>query len=832
MADTPREPHSARPGAARYQPLVIVLAAVCLGILADRRLGVSMFCWWAAAGAAWPAWFWLWRTGHHRVAELVLLAAVAACAGAWHHCRWSLFAEDDLGCFARDEAGPTCVEAVAVKGGRHMPAPEPDPMQIIPRGDRTRLDLDVVAIRDGAEWRPASGRATLIVDGHLLGVHAGDRVRVFGQLAAPSSARNPGEFDFAQHARADRQRAVLRAEYPDCVSILDHAGGLTPWQLLDAARTGGEKLLWQHLDPRHVGLAAALLLGDREELGAKQSAGFQETGTAHLLAISGLNLAIVVLALGWLLRMLRVPPVRAAVILAVAAVGYTILTDAQPPVVRAMILVLAWTASQILGRRPLPFNALAAAGLVVLAFNPAELFRVGTQLSFLAVAGLMWFTPAWFGVEDDPLDELIEKTRPWLSRSLRRVGRGTWELTRTTAVIWALALPLVMARFHLLSLVAIPLNTLFWFPVGAALIGGYALLALGWLCPPLGAVAAWVCNLGLGLMDEGISLARTVPHGHDWVPGPAEWWLVGFYGALGLFAAAPRLRPPRRWACAMLAGWTGVGFFAAMLHDRPPLECTFLSVGHGSAVVVTLPSGETMLCDAGCFSSPYRGARSISECLWDRGVTHLDAVILSHADADHYNAVPELLQRFSVGVVYVSPMMFFDESYPLKTLREKLEAAGVPIRELRAGDRLDGGEDCRIEVLHPPGRGIVGNDNANSLVLDVEYAGHRILLPGDLESPGLDDVTAESPLDCDVLMVPHHGSRGSNPPGLAAWCAPEVAVISGGLNPDPSETEAAYRSAGANVLNTARVGAVRVAIGPEGIETTTVVQGEGDGGTP
>ncbi|MCX7426907.1 MAG: ComEC/Rec2 family competence protein, partial [Planctomycetia bacterium] len=715
---------------------------------------------------------------------------------------------------------------IAVKGGRRMPAPEPDPMQIIPRGDRTRLEIDVVGIRDGAGWQPASGRATLLVDGHLLGIHAGDRVRIFGQLASPSAARNPGEFDFAQHARADRQRSVLRSEYTDCVSVVDRASGLTPWQLLDALRTGGEGLLWRHLDVRHAGLATALLLGDREELGAKQTAGFQETGTAHLLAISGLNIGIVVLTLAWLLRMARVPPVRAAVILAVVAVGYTILTDAQPPVVRAMILVLVWTASQLLRRRALPFNALAAAGLVVLALNPAELFRVGTQLSFLAVAGLMWLAPAWFGRQTDPVDKLVEETRPWLSRSIRRSVRSARHMTFLSAAIWALALPLVMARFHLFSLVAIPLNTLLWLPVGAALVSGYALLALGWLCPPVGVVAAWVCNISLWAIDTGIDLARVVPLGHVWVPGPPEWWLVGFYGALGLFAAVPRLRPPRRWAVALLAAWSGVGFAAAKMSEKPPLECTFLSVGHGSAVVLALPSGKTMLCDAGCFGSPYRGAKSIAECLWQRGVTHVDAVVLSHADADHYNALPELLGRFSVGVVYVSPMMFFDENYPLKHLREAIATAGVPMRELRAGDVLDGGEDCRIEVLHPSGRGIVGNDNANSLVLSVEYRGRRILLPGDLEPPGLDDVMAELPLDCDVVMVPHHGSRRSNPPGLAAWCTPEAAVISGGLDPDPTATEAAYRDSGVKVFNTARLGAVRVTIEPGGVSMCSFRESE------
>jgi competence protein ComEC len=193
-------------------------------------------------------------------------------------------------------------------------------------------------------------------------------------------------------------------------------------------------------------------------------------------------------------------------------------------------------------------------------------------------------------------------------------------------------------------------------------------------------------------------------------------------------------------------------------------------------------------------------------------------VILSHADADHYNLLPTLLERFSVGVVYVSPVMFDEPSRALTALEEAIDEAGGPIREVFANDRLRGGEGCVIEVLHPPRRGVLGSDNANSLVLAIEYHGRRILLPGDLEPPGLDDVLAEKPWDCDVLLAPHHGSRRSNPPGLAAWSTPEWVIISGGLADYQAETEATYRAAGGQVLLTGRIGAVQVLVEDGGME--------------
>jgi competence protein ComEC len=351
-----------------------------------------------------------------------------------------------------------------------------------------------------------------------------------------------------------------------------------------------------------------------------------------------------------------------------------------------------------------------------------------------------------------------------------------------------------------------------------ALVSGFGVLVFGWLLPPLAGVFGACCDGSLWLLQSCVETARRVPWSHFWVPGPADWWLCGFYGGLALVAAFPALRPPRRWCVALAAGWTAVGFAPSVLRSPAGrLECTFLSVGHGCSVLLELPSGQTMLYDAGHMGSPELGARSVAACLWSRGITHLDALVLSHADADHYNMVPELLDRFSVGAVYVSPVMFERENRAMLALRKAIDEAKVPVREVFSGDLLQAGEGCRIDVLHPPRRGVIGEDNANSVVLAIEYLGRRILLPGDLESPGLEDVLAERPWDCDVLLAPHHGSRSSNPPGLAEWCSPEWVVVSGSLDSYQAETRATYRAANAEVLHTGEAGAISVRIDARGM---------------
>jgi len=821
MSAAATQPETEPPRAAAYQPLVIVLVAASTGIMADRLLGLALAAWWTTAGVAWVAWIALWRRRRDRTACVLLLLSVAACAGLWHHLRWSLFAQDELGRYARPAAQPACVEAIAIKGPRRLPAPPYNAMRIIPPLDRTRIEVKLVGIRDGARWRPASGRARLTVDGHLLGVYAGDRLRIFAQLSAPRLPQNPGDFNYAAYHRTRRRLSQLRSEYPDCVTVVGRGHPLNPRRWIDHVRSAGRRLLRRYLDERRAELAATVLLGAREEIGTRRMQAFTETGTVHLLAISGLHVGIVAGALFLGLRLVLVPRSRAVLVVAAATVLYTVLTDARPPAIRATILVLMLCASTYLARRAIPFNSLAAAALVVLVLNPADLFGTGVQLSFIAVAGLMWFAPDWLGLASGQgtLDRLLLQSRPWPLRTLWVFWRGARYLMLASVMIWLVTLPLVMARFHVFTPVGVVLNTLLWLPMAFALVSGFGVLVFGWLLRPLGAVFGWCSNGSLWLLESCVQTARDVPLSHFWVPGPANWWLVGFYGGLGALAAFPAIRPPRRWCLALLAGWIAIGFMPAALRGhRDRLECTFLSVGHGCAVLIELPSGQTMLYDAGQFGSSEYGARSVAASLWSRGITHLDAVLLSHADADHYNMLADLLERFSVGVIYVSPVMFQFESPPIVALHRAIQESGVPVREVFAGDRLQAGDECLIEVLHPPRRGLPESDNANSIVLAIEYRGRRMLLPGDLETPGLDALLAEEPWDCDVLLAPHHGSRRSDPPGLSAWCTPEWVIISGSVNSYQPETAATYRAAGAQVLHTAEVGAVNVTIAPAGVE--------------
>ncbi len=802
-----------------YHPLLIILVPLAAGMVVDSYASIGFGVWLVGTVVGCGAWWLISRRGRVASAWVCLGAALLSLGAAAHHRAWNLFRSDELGLFATGGSYPVCLEAIALRPARELRRPAYHPLSAGPRLSRSRLEVRVTAIRDGIHWRSASGRSVVLVDGGLPGVRSGDRVRIWGVLSLPEAPANPGAFDFATDARGRRRLSEIRIEHPAAVNVLSAAWRYSPRGLADQVRAYGDRVIWENMSRSRAGLTEALLIGGREELDRDTSDAFMETGTVHLLSISGLHVSFLAGFIWLALRLGVVSRVASQWCVALATVGYAILIDAEPPAVRATIMVLAVCVATLGGRTLRPMNTLAAAALAVLAWNPADLFHVGPQLSFLAMVALLRLSPAlWRRRVEDPLDRLIERTRPAPEKALRAVGRAAWQATWLGAVVWLVSVPLVLAHFNLVTPVAVLLSPLLALPVALGLSSGFVMLAFGWLLPPVAAVAAWICDTSLAIVEWSVVAAGNLPGSHFWLPGPSIAWVTGLYLLWGVLTCFPRQRINWSWRVACTAGWCVVGLVPAVWGHRAPdrLVATFLSLGRGTAVVLELPGGETILYDAGRQGSPDGAVRTISGCLWSAGKRRLDAIVVSHPSVDHLNAVPDLARRFGVGGVHV-PSTFFD--VPADTtdvFREMLAEEGLECRPIWAGDRLAVGGGCTIQVLHPPKDGVLGGDDANSLVLTVEFQGRRILLAGDLAPPGLDDVIAEEPRGFDVVLVPDHGSAAAQPARLAEWARPKFVIISGSNTQGRSAQEECQRL-GARVLHTSDAGAVRVVIDNAGV---------------
>jgi competence protein ComEC len=403
-----------------------------------------------------------------------------------------------------------------------------------------------------------------------------------------------------------------------------------------------------------------------------------------------------------------------------------------------------------------------------------------------------------------------------------------WRTYRLSALLWLAVAPLAAAHHHLVS----PAGLLLLPPLGVltalAMLFGFPLLPLALIGGPVARWAALPMHWALLLCDRVVDWADASAWSYFYVGEVPEWWAWAFYLGMGLWLTQASLR--RRPLLGVTLGlvWVCVGLLGALgPTPEDELRITFLSVGHGGCVVLETPEGRTLLYDAGAIGGPEAAQRQIAPYLRSRGIRRIDEVFLSHADLDHFNGLIELTDRFTVGQVSCTPTFSAKKTPGVRHTLGELQRRNIPVRIVKAGDVLTTGS-VTLEVLHPPAVGPEGNENARSLVLFVSHNDHHVLLTGDLEGAGMDDVLRQQPRAVGVLMAPHHGSatRSVHPADLVKWAGPRVVVSCQGPPRRPEPTPQAYRSPDVIFLSTWAHGAITVRSGRGGlvVETFTTKQ--------
>jgi competence protein ComEC len=810
-------------------PLVPAALALTTGILVDRFGSVPLLFSLLVLVAGVIAWG-ATRLGRQSNLGLIYLAlAVAAFGAAFHHWQRDSYRADDIGNLATTEPRPVRLRGVIVEEPAISWRPVYDPLRSFASSDTTHTALEVSQLMGAEDWIPVSGRAWLVVTGHLQNFHVGDEVEVDGRLLKPEEPSNPGEFDHASYLR-DRHiqaevhiRRTTRAVHPV-------AEGWT-WTLrgrLAVIRSWGERQLRDVLDEDSAPMATALLLGESSAMTAEDWEKYVRSGVVHILIISGQHLMILSAFLWGVLRLVGIRRRQGAWIVGLFLLSYALLTGGRPPVMRAAVIMGVLCLAVYLRRPTLSANSLALAWIVVALLNPTDLFSPGCQLSFLAVAILYWGIRFWLRREPDPLQRLIEESRPPWLQALRWIGKRVVQAYAITWIILLLQAPLVASHNHLVSPIALIIGPPVIFFTFITLLAGFLLLLSCFLFGPLAPVFAAITETGLVACEKIVTWSDQLSWGHWYVGDVPAWWLWIFYPTLLVVLTHEPLRERWRWAGLAGIGWLCIGMIAGSARPTSDdLHCTFLAVGHGGCTVIELPGGRTVLYDSGAMNGPDVTRRQIAPFLWHRGIRRIDELILSHADLDHFNGLPALLERFPVGQVTTTPS-FADKSTPgVREALAAIERHAIPMRIVQAGDRLSSG-NVDIEVLHPPAQGPEGKENFRSLVLVIRHAGHSLMLTGDLEGPGLARVVDLLPPKVDVLMAPHHGSRAGdhvellNRSTLARLTHPWVMIsCQGWPRSSPSRADP-YAASGALYLGTWPHGAITVRSSSSQLEVETL----------
>ncbi|MDI3298306.1 MAG: ComEC/Rec2 family competence protein [Bacillota bacterium] len=652
----------------------------------------------------------------------------------------------------------------------------------------------------------------------------GELWRLCGRLAFPAGPDNPGGPDPRRELATRGVRATLQLDgWPRRQAPATAAGALRArvGRGAEAVRRGAVGVLERSLPPEEAAILASLLLNERSGLGEPLQRAFQLTGLVHLLSVSGLHV-------GFLVPWLELPWRRLGLGarwlgLAGGLGAYAAVTGGGPPVMRATLTALALRGGSVLLRRPHAPSALALAFLLVTGSRPERVGEVGLQLSFLATAGILGLLP---------LLRRIGRSR--LSAPLRWLAQGLLVSLAAQAAV----LPVLADRFGrvgpwgpLLNLAAGPLVALL-LPLGLA-----GLLAAA-LHPALAAALA-PAGLLARLLRLLVEAGSGLPGAERLLPPPG-WatlpWYAGLAGAMALAAGRPRAGPLRAAARAatFASGCAALLLWLLPAAPAPPVpEVVFLAVGQGDAALLRMPDGFSLLVDAGPERAP-----GVAEILRRMRIRRLEAVAVSHADADHAGGLPDLLRSLPVGELWLG-----DPPAPGdRVLAEAVALArerGIALRHLEEGwvGRRAGLE---IRALNPPrSTDLAWEQNDRSLVLelllDPPAAGRpaapadraappglqsSLLFTGDLPAEGEARILRRSgALRGELLKVAHHGAASSTSSPWLETVRPREAVVSVGPNPyghPAPATLARLLAAGARLWRTDRDGAVVARLGAGG----------------
>jgi competence protein ComEC len=631
-----------------------------------------------------------------------------------------------------------------------------------------------------------------VQDAAALDWRYGDRLRLEGWLETP-----PEFEDFSYKTYLAHQGIYSQFSVSNSWKIAeDQSSRLKGW--IWDLRASALQMIYRLFPDPEAALLAGILLGVEGGIPDELVEDFRATGTAHIIAISGFNMAIVAGLFILMFRGLFGP--RWGALAAVVGVGiYTILVGASAGVVRAAIMACLGLFAAQVGRRQDGVNSLAIVAALMALVTPYILWDVSFQLSFLATLGLVLFatpmTESYTGFASRYLPEA------WVRWSIGPVG--AYFLCTIAAQV--MVLPLMIYLFHDFSLISVIANPLV-LPAQAPLMimGGLAVL-MGLLIQPVGQAVAYVAWPFLAYTIRVVEWLAGAPLANI-AFGEVGWVWVGIFYVLVLGVVFGRARFPelvRLWkpsaALLGLAALAVVVWRAALFTPDGLLHLVILDVGingnSGDALLVRAPSGRSLLIDGG--PSP----NLLSEALGRRlpfGRSQLDWLVIAGSSEGQTGALPQILERFPPAQILWSGQMTGTES--ARSLLQRAAEKGIELHQATTGQALNLGQGARLEVLAATVRGAV---------LLLEWENFRALLP-----VGLDFETMESlyPGAQTVYLLAENGLASLNTPGWLQKIQPEMVVLSvaagdrDGL-PDPETLEAL---AGRNLLRTDEHGWIEI----------------------
>lgn len=622
----------------------------------------------------------------------------------------------------------------------------------------------------------------------------GKSVEVYGRIELPQERRNPKCFDYRLYLKSCNIKTII---YAESIKLTDEK--TIPYlKWTGAVRNTFSDKVSRYVNDYKKGLIMAIIFGDKTMMDEEVYSDFQRNGTAHVLAVSGLHMGIIYAFFVFLWRGKKGSLFY--IMVSGVILFYTSLADFSPSVVRAACMIFLHLTATLLKRR---YDLLTAASLTflgMLLFNPYQLFHVGFQLSFLAIVSLAVIIPF--------------------------VQRFYTGIFLSAIAIQAGMVPYTAFVFNYISLGAVLANIPVVFIAGIVLpIGVCALICMtvpGELFGFLIKMVDLCCEVMIKINDFFYASGKT---SFD-VISPPVWVLVIYYGILFLFLSETGqilfIRKKVKTIILSLTGVITIAFISVFIMATPFDNCgiVFVDVGQGDCIHIKTDSGKNYLIDGGGKTDYDVGMKILKPYLLKNGVRKIDAAFVTHLHEDHYGGIRSLADDGMVEMIGT-----YEAN---RQIEEKLKKeTSAEIVYLHRGFKIDLDDNVYIEIISPEAesedayiRMMENQENENdlSLIMKVSYKNVTLLITGDIDEQGEEDLIKhyDTELACDIMKVPHHGSKYSSSENFIETVCPQLAVFQVGRNNygHPSaEAMERYQAIACQIVRNDMNGAIGLIIG-------------------
>ncbi len=576
----------------------------------------------------------------------------------------------------------------------------------------------------------------------LTALECGNVICATAEVEIPDGVRNPGGFDERLYLLSEN---IHYKAYADNVMVTGARKTLTT--VLNDIRVSVGDVMERVFAADTAPLAKGMLLGDKQSLDEDIYGAFKDTGMAHVLAVSGLHAAILIAVVYGFFRLIRLGRIPTLVATLVFIAVYALVTGLTPSILRASVMAIVLLLGKYFGRQTDTLSSLALAFIISLFIHPLDLFMAGFQLSFSAVFGLLTL--------GSHINRMLKKALP--SRLSDMISASVGATAGT--------IPILAASFNRLSVLSVIIN-IFVLPLASfAIVLTFITTFLALFIGQTAACIAFAADAVIRFMLTVIEALAVLPFAAVNVATPPWFLTIGLF--LLLFIASKYLLVSTKLKALLGAGLMAAVLLVLLIIQPAGMTMTFLDVGQGDAAFVRTAQGGEYFVDGG----PPKCADEIVDFTIRNGITP-DAAFVSHTDDDHFAGLVALYEQGMLQKVYCS-------AQEMETVMAAMPKAEVVT--LSVGDAVLLDDETRAVVLYPYSDSAAENKNDLSLVLMMEYKGHRALLTGDISGRN-ETVLFTTLCRVDIYKAAHHGSKYSSYRLPLSVLAPKYSVVSVGDN--------------------------------------------------